>query len=180
MLMPTLRRMALAGPWTVMGVGLMFSPTAQASEYCVVCSDPAANYRCMTDDGRDSAGTDTRDKMLCAQELARSGGHESCTIDRQSTPPCQGELRSVTTKDLSIPDTAATPVPSQPGPSKPEPTNSPSAPAAPAPEALPGTAYTPTPQPPPDEAEPADSSTPDSKSGLGKAWDCMTSLFKQC
>ncbi len=68
---------------------------AEASEYCVVCYTPDARYRCMTSDGREGQGTDQRAWLQCITQLARSGNHESCSIDKASTAPCLGVVKQI-------------------------------------------------------------------------------------
>ncbi len=70
----------------------------QAAEYCVACTGPAAVYRCAPDGA--GLGTDPRLQLLCASELARSGNHESCSVRRDTTGPCEGPQRVVRTPSL--------------------------------------------------------------------------------
>jgi hypothetical protein len=72
-----------------------------ASEYCVVCAGPDATYRCqvggVAPTGRE---TDPRLQLLCISEIAKSGAHDSCSIDRKATSAgageaCPGELRVI-------------------------------------------------------------------------------------
>lgn len=81
-----------------LGFSLAFAAAcgpAAAAEYCVVCNGPEAHYRCMTGDGQQGAGTDQGVWLQCISQLAKLGGHESCSIDRTSVAPCQGEVRNV-------------------------------------------------------------------------------------
>lgn len=146
---------------------------AAAAEYCVVCTAPQASYRCMTSDRPTDGGTDSRDWMLCVQELSKTGGHESCAIDRQQGAPCAGEVRNIRTQDIGDvlpPDVAA---PAAPLPAGVNPSGHQQAPAVTAPPS--DAAGLPVPQPPGQDAAPAEP-----KGGLEKAWDCMSSLFKKC
>jgi hypothetical protein len=159
---------------------------ATASEYCVVCYTPDARYRCMTSDGREGQGTDQRAWLQCITQLARSGSHESCSIDKASTAPCLGVVKQI---DLATIDE---PRPTEPaGPQQPHP-------QAPRQSAIP-TDGEPVAQPPandpPPGGEPAAANEPGimekSKENLEKAggaigdaakksWECMSSLFKKC
>lgn len=155
---------------------------ALASEYCVACSAPQASYRCLTDDGNSGAGRDFRDGMLCVQQIARTSQHQSCAIDRQDTPPCDGEVRNVSTRDLSEPqgqvqEQGQGPASAATAPKSP--TGTPQA-AQPLPELVDkrggaASQATPEPQPPADAQDAGDS-----KGTLEKTWDCMSSLFKKC
>jgi len=69
--------------------------TASAQEFCVTCSAPDATYRCIVGGEPGIATTTSRGQLLCITELARSGGHASCSVGRTSTEPCQGEVRTV-------------------------------------------------------------------------------------
>src|SRR5690349_4877573 len=75
--------------------------SSAASEYCVVCAGPDATYRCqvggVAPTGRE---TDPRLQLLCISEIAKSGAHDSCSIDRKATSAgageaCPGELRVI-------------------------------------------------------------------------------------
>jgi hypothetical protein len=61
---------------------------AQAAEYCVSCVSPDVSYRCEV--GGPDAKADPRGWLLCITELARTGGHESCSVERNAAPPCPG------------------------------------------------------------------------------------------
>lgn len=69
------------------------SQTALAN-VCVTCNSPDAAYSCVIE-GASMAPDDTRAKLLCITELAKSGGHQSCAVSRAVTAPCPGEVRSV-------------------------------------------------------------------------------------
>jgi hypothetical protein len=65
---------------------LLWPAPAFAAEFCVSCSAPEASYRCEVAGGGAAW-------LRCITELAREGGHESCTVDRKLVPPCPGLLR---------------------------------------------------------------------------------------
>ncbi|MGQ0672394.1 MAG: hypothetical protein ACT4N2_05875 [Hyphomicrobium sp.] len=60
---------------------------AVAAEYCVSCSSPDVSYRCEVES---IAPSDARAWLLCVTELARQGGHDSCSVDRKVSTPCPG------------------------------------------------------------------------------------------
>jgi hypothetical protein len=66
---------------------------ASAQEYCVTCTGPPAKYRCII--GGNAKPTPSRGQLLCITELAQSGNHESCSVGRTTSEPCQGEPRTV-------------------------------------------------------------------------------------
>jgi len=170
--------------------------TASAQEFCVTCSAPDATYRCIVGGEPGIATTTSRGQLLCITELARSGGHASCSVGRRtSTEPCQGEVRTVM-------------FPSPPADVPPPPTEAQSQARPPegqgAPLAADGAALEP---PPPAEApQTVESLTKDTvqKSGEGlkkageavtdtaqsagqaignaaqKTWKCLSSLFSDC
>jgi hypothetical protein len=74
------------------GFGL---PPARAAEYCVTCAGPAAMYACVIDGVPKDAPSDPRMQLLCIQELARQGGHETCSVPRSAPQPCPGVMRAV-------------------------------------------------------------------------------------
>lgn len=79
---------------------------AHSGEYCVSCSGPEAQYRCAVEG---QAAADPGARLLCITSLAKSGGHQSCTIDRKSAPPCPGELKVIAAPQGYAPDADAGP-----------------------------------------------------------------------
>lgn len=71
------------------------APWASAQEYCVICTSPEANYRCIVESAPDTAVPAARGRLLCITELARSGNHASCSVGRTTAGPCTGETRTV-------------------------------------------------------------------------------------
>jgi hypothetical protein len=74
---------------------LAAAASAVAEEYCVVCTQPGATYRCVVDDPVPTTAVDARSQMICITELAKEGGHESCSVRRAASGPCEGVLRTV-------------------------------------------------------------------------------------
>lgn len=71
--------------------------TAVAQGACVVCSEPAAIYRCLAEDAT-GAGVQDGDRaaqLLCITELARRNGHGSCLIRRDMTSGCDAPQQRV-------------------------------------------------------------------------------------
>jgi hypothetical protein len=76
---------------------LLGSAAANATELCVKCTAPEASYACVIS-GASNATIDTVAKLYCITALAKSGAHESCSVDRTVTAPCPGER-----KELPVP-----------------------------------------------------------------------------
>jgi len=73
-------------------LALAVAPAANAAELCVKCTEPDASYACVIG-GADYTTVDTITKLYCITALAKVGPHASCAVDRNSSPPCQGERR---------------------------------------------------------------------------------------
>lgn len=84
----------------LLGAGLLTLATsvaANATELCVKCTNPDASYACIVG-ATSNATLDTVAKFYCITQLAKTGSHASCAIDRAIAPPCPGER-----KELPIP-----------------------------------------------------------------------------
>lgn len=68
---------------------------ASAQEYCVTCTGPEATYRCLIGGDATPAARSSRGQFLCITELAKAGGHASCSAARGQATPCPGETRTV-------------------------------------------------------------------------------------
>jgi hypothetical protein len=92
---------------------LVLPVTAQAAEsaYCVSCEGPVAHYACAFD-GAMADANDPSLKLVCITELAKSGKHASCSVDRKQPSPCPGDK-----KVMALPDGYQTLV--QPAPEAP-------------------------------------------------------------
>lgn len=64
----------------------------------MTCASPDAHYACSFE-GVTAGAEDPRLKLLCITELAKAGGHATCSVDRKQLTPCPGE-----TKKLAMPD----------------------------------------------------------------------------
>lgn len=65
---------------------------AASAEFCVSCAQPDAHYACAFE-GANGSAHDARLKLLCISELAKAGGHATCSVDRTQTVPCAGEVK---------------------------------------------------------------------------------------
>ena len=175
--------------------------TARAESYCVACFGPDAIYRCIVADAPAGAAPDPRNQVQCIKQLAKSGAHARCSVERFSAKGCNGPERIISPATAAIPLTPA-----------PEAAATQSAPpGSPGMEAEPAPAE-PAEQPagPPQTVEELAKTTVEStKKGLGdvgssvknttekagekiegvgsaignaakKSWDCVTSLFSDC
>lgn len=70
---------------------------AGAETYCVACYGPDAVYRCIIADVPASAAPDPRNQVQCIKQLAKSGGHARCSVERFSTANCNGPEKVVST-----------------------------------------------------------------------------------
>jgi hypothetical protein len=95
----------------LIALALALIPTrVMAAEVCVVCSEPAASYRCAFD-GDTGAAVQPGAQLLCLKQLATSARHKSCSIDRVRTGPCAGDLVVIGKPDGAVltPQAAAAP-----------------------------------------------------------------------
>jgi hypothetical protein len=166
----------------------VLAPNASAQEYCVACTGPEALYRCMIGGEATPGERSARGQILCIKELAKSGSHESCRVDRTSSGPCDGVPRTVIFPDVpGVPDEAFVP---PPGTSE----------APLGEEALtPPSDQEPLPENAIDNADPAQEGAPktvvDMAKGTGKnlekagdavgnaakkTWTCLSSFFSDC
>lgn len=95
-----------------------------AADICVACTGPDASYACKVDTAA-MPSDDPRLKLLCITELAKAGGHQSCTVSRAVTAPCPGEVKPLAAPGLDAPPPAA------PAASTPAPANAGNVPAPP-------------------------------------------------
>ena len=65
----------------------------RAQEYCVACTEPDAQYRCVIDNARPGGVASLQ--VLCITTLAKEAGHGSCTIARGTVFECKGPVRRV-------------------------------------------------------------------------------------
>lgn len=72
----------------------LYATPSIAAEFCVTCEGPAAHYKCVLPGPAADPG-DARLKIWCMTELAKSGSHASCTVDRQAQTACQGDVKQL-------------------------------------------------------------------------------------
>lgn len=164
---------------------------AEAQETCVVCSGPAAVYRCTIEKSeklsRFGLMADKAIQTVCIKELARTGGHATCAVRREAGPVvCDGVQREIPLASLLDANRVAPPT------ATPAPT--PAAVANPAPAAAPAPAVVAAQKPaeakdgpPRTMQELAERTGEKSKKqfesvgdAASRTWDCMVSLFKKC
>lgn len=94
------------------------SALAGSGEYCVTCNGPGATYRCAAQlplTARPTTATGEADELdprlqwACISELAQSGGHASCVVERLPSGRCDGPLKTVVLP--SVPDADPMPPP---------------------------------------------------------------------
>jgi hypothetical protein len=145
---------------------------AGAVEYCVTCAAPAAMYACTIEGAPPDGPSDPRAQLFCIQELARQGGHETCSVPRSAPSPCPGVMRVVAAPGLASP--VAVVPPSEPqDPSAGLPAAEDAVPVEPA-AAGKGVATAPKPKEPRTVEELASQTVDASKKGFKKAGDAVT------
>lgn len=185
---------------TILAIGSV-AASARAESYCVACFGPDAIYRCIIADAPAGAAPDPRNQVQCIKQLAKSGAHARCSVERFSAKGCNGPERIISPATAAIPLTPPSPA---------EATQA-------TPPASDGVATEPIPAepaqqpagPPQTVEELAKSTVESTKKGLGdvgtsvknttekagekiegvgsaignaakKSWDCVTSLFSDC
>ena len=170
---------------------MLLSPlVAEAQEYCVTCKGPDASYRCVIGGDATPTARSSRGQFLCITELAKAGGHSSCSAARGQATPCPGQTRTVMftlgdpgASPLEQPTiTGATP-PGQLAPVETMPAPA-LAPPAPAPVQTTAPAEEKKPTAVEDLANKTGKAVTDTGEAVGgamkKTWDCVASLFGKC
>ena len=149
---------------------------AEAQEYCVVCTEPGAVYRCVIEGARPGGGQPLQ--MLCVTAMAREGKHATCGIKRGTVFDCDGPVRRVPWSGAELPvETPGTATAAD----KPEPdANEP-------PRTIVEMAKRANEQSA-DQMKKANDNVKESFKSTGeaignatkKSWNCLTSLFKEC
>ncbi len=86
-------------------VGLMTLPAA-AGQHCVTCIGPAATYLCEAQNGPGILAANGG-QLACITELAKRGGHDSCSVVRRAAAQCEGLAPTVLYPGASGPDVTA-------------------------------------------------------------------------
>lgn len=76
--------------------------SARAESYCVACFGPDAIYRCVIAEAPASAPPDPRNQVLCIKQLAKSGAHARCSVERFSTKGCNGPERIISPATAAV------------------------------------------------------------------------------
>lgn len=174
---------------------------ARAAEYCVVCAEPAATYRCVAADV--TAGSrDAGARLACIQDIARRAGHQTCAIDRSPAAVCAGREWVLSAAAVAPAAGAGVITPASPEAPAPNVGAGPG-PGGDATRASRGDVYYPARDGDAGAAGPAATSPRDNPGELsgqpqsaagkvpgkagsavgnaaGKAWDCVSSLFSKC
>jgi hypothetical protein len=85
---------------------------ASAESYCVACYGPDAVYRCVIADAPAEASPDPRNQVQCIKQLAQTGGHARCSVERFSTGGCNGPEHVIQTK-MGLAPAATSPGPTE-------------------------------------------------------------------
>lgn len=106
--------LARLGPGSLTLTAVLALPgAASAATMCVTCVGPDATYRCVSEAA--ASPNDARYQFLCITELAKSGGHQSCSVNRNATGPCDGPERVVGLAPDFKSDTPPLPIATTPG-----------------------------------------------------------------
>jgi len=98
--------------------GLMALP-ASAGQHCVTCDAPAATYLCEAQNGPGILAANGG-QLACITELAKRGGHDSCSVIRRAASQCDGLVPTVLFPGTGDADINAA-VGTQPQPTAPQP-----------------------------------------------------------
>ena len=128
---------------------------ATAQEYCVVCAQPQATYRCVIGDARLAGGQPLQG--FCVSTLAKDGGHQGCRIQPGTVFDCDGPIKRVAT--------------APPGPATP---------AQPQDKAAPATMDRLAKDVVRSSGEQAEKTGETIGGGAKKAWTCLLSFFTSC
>lgn len=108
------REMSRLAYGAIVGLGAVLAGMTGAGgqDLCVSCNGPAQTYRCQVDGpaGVAVGATDPRAQVLCITEIARQGGHETCSVDRSKSNACDGPIKVVTPPDEGLAAVPMTPV----------------------------------------------------------------------
>jgi hypothetical protein len=78
---------------------------ARAQEFCVVCTEPAATYRCQIENAGPGAAQSMQ--VACITEIAKQSGHAQCSVKRNVTVfECDAPVRKVSLAITGGPEVA--------------------------------------------------------------------------
>lgn len=66
---------------------------AEAQEYCVACTEPAAVYRCIIVDARPGGSQPLQ--TLCVTTMAKEGRHAACKVKGGTVFDCDGQVKRI-------------------------------------------------------------------------------------
>ena len=136
------------------GASLSLTREAAAQEYCVVCEQPQATYRCVIGDARLAGGQPLQ--AFCVSTLTRDGRHQGCHIKPGTVFDCDGPIKRL----------ATAPTPSMPAPASDK--------------APPATMEQLTKDMVRSSGEQAEKTSEAVGGGARKAWGCVLSFFTSC
>ena len=87
----------------VVVVSTILTSNPSAAEYCVICTDPTATYRCFLPQAKVLARwqiSDERAGRFCAKVLAKLEKHNHCSVESDTRKPCYGKERIVDLTDI--------------------------------------------------------------------------------
>lgn len=74
-----------------------------AADYCVICTDPPATYRCFLPKANILVRwqiTDEKAGRFCAKVLAKTEKHNHCAVEENARKPCDGAERILSLTDI--------------------------------------------------------------------------------
>lgn len=165
--------MLVGAPVCALGTG------AAAQEYCVACTEPTAQYRCVIDGAQPSGGQPLQ--MLCITAMAKAGKHATCGIKGGTVFDCDGAVKRVPWAALNAPPPQAV----QPPPAAPAAAPKPQAEGPP--QTVLEMAKRANEQTAKDMKQAGENVKEGAKSvgdkigtATKKTWDCMISFFTRC
>lgn len=87
---------------------------ARAQEYCVACTEPSAQYRCVIENAQPGGATPLQ--TLCVTAMSKAGNHATCAIKRGTVFDCTGPVKRVPW--VSAINDVGPPAPPKPDPAK--------------------------------------------------------------
>ncbi len=87
----------------IASLGAVAALPAMAESYCVACYSPDAVYRCVVADAPANAAPDPRNQVQCIKQLAKSGGHARCSVERFTSAGCSGPERIISPSAAALP-----------------------------------------------------------------------------
>lgn len=167
-------------------IAAFVASAAMAQEICVSCKEPDRGYRCSVKDSekvKNVRGSRRAIEFLCVSEIARAGGHRSCSVGSNFSGPCIGQDIEVDLAKAAPDGQAELGVdPDRPEGGSPAPGARQAAPSGP-PQTLEELARD-TMSKSKEQISAADEKMRKAGDAVGgtmkKTWDCLASLFSRC